>query len=142
MNKENKHSAEETDKMIKNLFNDFSLEEAPESIKTETMNRVFSDWTENAIDYQPIINKNNRWWIIGGFAALLAISFLFDASVIINYWNQISSNNSFIDFSQLSGNLGTISTAMQKMPSIVYFTAAGIIILIGIDRFFNRLANI
>ncbi len=106
------------------------------------MNRVFNDWTENAISYKPIINKRNRWWMIGGFAALLAISFLIDASVIIDYWNKINANNSIIDISKLYKQMGSVGATMNSLPSIVYFTFAGILILLGIDRFFSRLANI
>ncbi len=142
MKKQDKHSEEINDQLIKDLFNDYSLDEAPESLRTETMNRVFNDWTENAISYKPIINKRNRWWMIGGFAALLAISFLIDASVIIDYWNKINANNSIIDISKLYKQMGSVGATMNSLPSIVYFTFAGILILLGIDRFFSRLANI
>ncbi len=142
MKKKDKHSEEINDQLIKDLFNDYSLDEAPESLRSETMNRVFNDWTENAISYKPIINKRNRWWMIGGFAALLAISFLIDASVIIDYWNKINANNSIIDISKLYKQMGSVGATMNSLPSIVYFTFAGILILLGIDRFFSRLANI
>ncbi len=142
MENKQKHSEELSDQMIKELFNNFCIEEAPKSLKTETMNRVFSDWTEHANTYKPIINKNNRWWLLGGFAALLSISFLIDSSVIIDYWNQVKLNNSFIDLSALFKNMGKVGTTIQSLPSIVYFTLGGIILLLGIDRFFNRLANI
>lgn len=142
MKKQDKHSEEINDQLIKDLFNDYSLDEAPESLRSETMNRVFNDWTENAISYKPIINKRNRWWMIGGFAALLAISFLIDASVIIDYWNKINANNSIIDISKLYKQMGSVGATMNSLPSIVYFTFAGILILLGIDRFFSRLANI
>ncbi|MBS2213981.1 hypothetical protein KEM09_21410 [Carboxylicivirga mesophila] len=142
MKEKDKYSEDIHDELIKDLFKEYSLEEAPASLKSETMNRVFSDWTENALSYKPIINKRNRLWMIGGFAALLAISFLIDASVIIDYWNKINVNNSIIDLSKIYKQMGSLGTTMNSLPSIIYFTIAGILALLGIDRFFNRLANI
>jgi hypothetical protein len=118
------------------------MDEAPPSLKSATMNRVFSDWAENANTYKPMINHNNRWWILGGFAALLAISFLIDATEIIDFWNQINSNNSLLNLSHVFDSMGKVGATMQSLPSIVYFTLAGLVALLGIDRFFNRLANI
>ena len=142
MDNNKKHNEELSDQMIQRLFDDFSLDEVPPSLKSATMNRVFSDWAENANAYKPLINRNNRWWILGGFAALLATSFLIDATEIIDFWNQINSNNSLINLPQLFNSMGQIGKTMQSLPSIVYFTLAGLLALLALDRLFNRLANI
>ncbi|WP_289054547.1 hypothetical protein [Carboxylicivirga marina] len=142
MKKRLNHNENINDQLIKDLFKDFKLEQAPGTLKVQTMDKVFNHWTETSINYKPIINKNNRWWMIGGFAALLSISFLVDSSVIIEYWKQLNADSAYIDMDSLSKQMGSISLSFKNIPSIVYFTIVGIFALLGIDRFFNRLANI
>lgn len=140
--KKEANNQKDTDQIIRDIFKDFEYEQAPPSIKSSAMNKVFNEWTNNAINYKPIINKSNRWWILGTFSAMLALSFLVDASVIINYWQNLMADSDFVDFQLLNQQMGSISLAFKSMPSVVYFTCIGIAALLLIDRFFSRLANI
>lgn len=130
------------DRLIRDLFNDFEPDQAPESLKQDTMNRVLKDWTENAVAYKPIINKQNRLWLLGGFAALLAITFMVDASVLIEYWNQLNIDTSSIDFSSVGSGFDYVGNVIMSLPSILYFIAIGILGLLGIDHLFSKLSNI
>ncbi|MCU4175067.1 hypothetical protein [Carboxylicivirga sp. N1Y90] len=142
MNNFKKHiNQEDDDKLIRDLFEDFTPEEAPESIKQNAMNRVLHDWAEKPPAYNSLINKNNRWWILGGFAAVLALTFLVDASVISNYLGQFKLSSELIDFSSVNESLGSFFSFAGQIPSIIYFIGIGILILLGMDKFFNRLAN-
>jgi hypothetical protein len=142
MTDKKKHTEDINDQIIKDLFNDFSTDQAPDSLKVNAMDKVFKDWTAQKLEYKPLINHSNRWWILGGFAALLAISFLVDASILINYWKQLNLNNAFVNMDSINKQLGDIALTLKSLPTIVYFTLIGLFALLGIDRFFNRLANI
>jgi len=142
MKHSNKNNNDIDDQMIRDLFKDFSPEKAPDSLKQSTMNQVFQDWGEHPVVYKPIINKTNRWWIIGGFMVLLSITFLTDSSLLVNYWNSLNINNSLVDLNTINKSLGSVGSTIKTLPTIVYFIAIGIIALLGIDRLFNRLANI
>ncbi|MCG8580691.1 MAG: hypothetical protein MI866_12275 [Bacteroidales bacterium] len=142
MTDKNKNTENINDQIIKDLFNDFSPEQAPESLKANAMDKVFKDWTAQKVEYKPLINQGNRWWILGGFAALLAISFMVDASVIVNYWKELNFDSAFINMDSVNKQLGDIVSTLKSLPTIVYFTTIGLVALLGIDRFFNRLANI
>ncbi|GEM_PF-6227796 len=140
--KKNRLNDEVNDQYLKDLFHDFEPEMAPESLKQDTMNRVFKDWTENAVAYKPLINKQNRWWIIIGCAALVAISFLIDGTLIQGYINQVEVDQSIIDLSGVKSGLNSVGTTIKELPSILYLTVIGGSALLVLDRFFNRLANI
>ncbi len=142
MKNADKNNSDINDKWIKDLFQDFSTEKAPETLKQKTMNRVFKDWSEKPVVYKTIINKTNRLWIIGGFVALLAITFLIDASVLLEYWNSLTVDISFIDMGLINENLGNVRSSLESLPSIFYFVSLGVLFLLGIDHFFSRLANI
>ncbi|MCU4157472.1 hypothetical protein J1N10_15955 [Carboxylicivirga sp. A043] len=142
MTDKRKHTEDIDDQIIKDLFNGYSVEQAPDSLKSNTMDKVFKDWTAQKVEYKPLINNSNRWWILGSFAALLAISFLVDATVIIDYWNELKPDTTFINMDSFNKQLGDMALALKNLPSIVYFTVIGLFALLGIDRFFNRLANI
>ncbi len=140
--KNNKHREQEADdKLIQDLFKEFTPEEAPESIKQNAMNRVLHDWVEKPQTYQPLINKSNRWWIILGLAAVLAIAFIVDASVLQNYFNEFNLSSDFIDFSSVNASLKNYFAFASQIPAIVYFIGMGILFLLGIDKILNRLAN-
>ncbi|WP_430813115.1 hypothetical protein [Carboxylicivirga sp. RSCT41] len=142
MTEKKKHTEDLNDQIIKDLFNDFAPEQAPDSLKVNAMDKVFKDWTAQNLEYKPLINKGNRWWMLGGFAALLAISFLVDASVLVNYWKELNFDGAFINMDSINKQLGSMATALRSLPTIIYFTILGLLALLGIDRFFNRLANI
>lgn len=130
------------DKLIKELFNDFTPEKAPKSLKSKTMNRIFKDWSESAVVYKPIINKENRIWIIVSLAAISALAFIIDISVLTEYWQQLNIDNSFINSTNLNQSFGKLIITLRNIPSVLYFIGIGFIILAGIDKFFSRLANI
>jgi len=130
------------DKLIKELFQEFSPEEAPELLKQTTMNRVFKDWSENPVVYKPIINKTNRIWVVGGLVALLALTFLMDATVLLEYWNDLDINATYLDVGAINKGLSSLSHTIQNLPSILYFVGIGLVFILGIDRLFNRLAKV
>lgn len=142
MTDKNKHTEDINDQIIKDLFNSYSTEQAPDSLKINAMDKVFKHWSAQKVEYKPLINSTNRWWILGGFAALLAISFLVDASVIIDYWKELNLDIAFLNMESINKQLGDIALTFKNLPTIVYFTLIGLFALLGIDRFFNRLANI
>jgi len=142
MKEEDKYQDNIDDQIIKDLFNEFEPELAPESLKQDTMNRVLKDWTENSVGYKPLINKQNRFWLLGGFAALLAITFLADSSVIANYWSQLNIDTSVIDLSGFSNSLSYAGNILKSLPSILYFIGIGVLGLLGIDQLFSKLSNI
>jgi len=137
-----KNNIPEEDQFLKDLFTDFEPEEAPQNMRQDIMNRVFQDWTANPVTYRPMINKENRLWILLGISAILAITFLTDASVLLEYWQNL---NIKLDLSNLKGlgqSFSKYYAVMQQMPAIVYFIATGILVLLGFDKLLNRLANI
>lgn len=140
MNKKNINN--EDDKLIRNLFNDFSPEEAPESIKQNAMNRVLHHWAEKPQTYQSFINKSNRWWILGAAAAVLAITFLVDASVIQQSFENLGLKSEYLDFSSVNKSLKQTFALASSIPSLVYFVGIGILFLLGIDKILTRLANL
>ena len=138
----NKKLNNDDDKLIRELFKDFAPEEAPESIKQNAMNRVLHEWVEKPQSYQPIINKQNRWWIIGSAMAILAITFLADATVIQQYLSEFGINTKLFDISSINKSFKQVFTVFAQIPSMVYFVAIGIVFLLGLDKILNRLANL
>ncbi len=139
--KAKKHIPEE-DQFLKDLFTDFEPEVAPQNIRQDTMNRIFQDWTANPVAYRPMINKENRLWIVLGISAVLALTFLTDASVLMEYWQSLDIK---LDLSNLKGvgqSFSKYYAVMQQLPAIVYFIATGILVLLGFDKLLNKLANI
>lgn len=143
MKNNKKHINQEyDDKLIRDLFNDFTPEEAPESIKQNAMNRVLHDWVEKPKTYDALINKSNRWWILGGFAIILALTFIIDASLMSQYFSQLNLSSELIDFSSVNESLKNFFAFASRVPSIIYFIGLGILMLLGLDKFFSRLANL
>jgi len=137
-----KNNIPEEDQFLKDLFTDFEPEVAPQNLRQDTMNRVFQDWTANPVTYRPMINKGNRLWILLGISAILAITFMTDSSVLLEYWQNLDIK---LDFSNLKGigqSFNKYYAVMQQLPAIVYFIITGIVILLGFDKLLNRLANI
>lgn len=142
MKSNDKHKRQELDdKVIKDLFKEFTLEEAPESIKQNAMNRVLHDWVQKPQTHQPFINNNNRWWIILGLAAVLAVTFIVDASVIQSYLKQFNISSETVDFTAVNTSLKNYFAFAAQVPALVYFVGVGILLLLGIDKLLNRLAN-
>ncbi|WP_430811312.1 MULTISPECIES: hypothetical protein [unclassified Carboxylicivirga] len=141
MNKEHKHQVKFDDSTLKALFKNFTEEEVPPGIKSRAMSRILNDWTEQAIGYSPLISKTNRWWLLGICAVLLTVTFLVDATVLSSYWQQITGSTTLANLSSLSQGFASIGDSFGKLPPILYFTALGLLALLGIDRFLNRLAN-
>nr|WP_321408125.1 hypothetical protein [uncultured Carboxylicivirga sp.] len=130
------------DKLLKELFRDFTPEEAPVSIRQNAMNRVLHDWVQEPQTYQPLINKQNRWWIITAAIAILAISFLVDASVIQQYLGDLGFTSKQLDLGSINKSFTQFFAVFTKIPSLVYFVVAGIVFLLGLDKILNRLANL
>lgn len=129
------------DQILKDLFNDFELEKAPESIKQNTMNQVFKDWTENEPAYKPIFSGNRKYWIIALAAATLIISLIVDNELLNSLFNELNSS-SYIDLSLMGKNFGSIANALKSIPSLAYLIGIGGLALFSMDKLFNRLANI
>ncbi len=138
----NKKINSDKDKLIRDLFKDFTPEEAPASIKQNAMNRVLHDWVEKPQGYQPFINKQNRWWVIIAAMAILAITFLADATVIQEYLSEFGISSKIIDINSLNKSFKQVFTIFAQIPSMVYFVAIGTVFLLGIDKILNRLANL
>ena len=130
------------DKVIRKLFNDFTPDEAPDTLKKNTMNKVFKEWSESPLTYKPLISKANRLWIIAGMAAIIALAFIVDLSLLNNYFQQLNINSSFTGISDLDLKFTAIFSTLKNIPSIIYIVGIAVIILAGIDQFYNRLANI
>ncbi len=137
-----KNNNNDDDKLIRELFREFTPDEAPTSIKQNAMNRVLHDWVEKPQTYQPLINNRNRWWIISAAIVVLAISFLVDASVIQQYLGDIGITSKQLGLVSINKSFNQFFAVFTKIPSLVYFVIAGIIFLLGLDKLLNRLANL
>lgn len=136
-----KNSHNNNDKLIRDLFREFTPEKAPDNIKQNVMNRVLHEWVEQPQNYQPLINKANRWWIIGAAATILAVTFLVDASVIQQYLESLGLNSDIINLNSINQNLKQSFVFITKVPLMVYFVGCGVLFLLGIDKMLNHLAN-
>lgn len=141
MKKRKNHISQE-DQFLNELFQDFEPDEAPENLKQDIMNRVFQDWTANPVTYRPMINKENRLWILLGITAVLAITFLADASVLKEYWNNLNIELDLANVKGFGQSLTNSFAFMKQLPAMVYFILGGILLLLGLDKLLNRLANI
>ncbi len=139
MGKQDKHINEE-DQLIKDLFGAFTPEEAPDSIKQNVMNRVLHDWAEKPIEMQPLITKRNKWWIIFGSAAVIAISFLADSAVFAKYLSELGIDASFLG--SVDQSFKQFTSFATNVPSLVYIVALGVIVLLGLDRLLNKSIHI
>lgn len=135
MGKQDKHISED-DQLIRELFGSFTPDEAPASIKQNVMNRVLHDWVEQPVEMQSLINKHNRWWIIGGSAALIALTFLADSAVIAKYLTEVGIEAGFL--SSINNSFKQVTSFASNIPSLVYIVVLGVIVLLGIDRLLGR----
>ena len=137
-----KNNIPEEDQFLKDLFTDFEPEVAPQNLRQDTMNRIFQDWTANPVTYRPMINKENRLWILLGISAILALTFLTDASLLIEYWQSLDIELGLSNLKGIGNSFNKYYAVMQQLPAIVYFIFTGILVLLGFDKLLNRLANI
>jgi len=128
------HNEEEVvRKLFKNNFQPDTI--SSENFKIQVMDRVMSEWVSRSNYYEPILDKNTRWWLIPGIMALFLIGYFIDMG-------QLNQAN----IGEAIGKLGIAFESLYAWVNPIHLMIMGSLmaagLLLGIDHLFQKLSNI
>ena len=128
------HNEEEVvRKLFKNNFQPDTI--SSENFKIQVMDRVMSEWVSQSNYYEPILDKNTRWWLIPGIMALFLIGYFIDMG-------QLNQAN----IEEAIGKLGIAFESLYAWVNPIHLMIMGSLmaagLLLGIDHLFQKLSNI
>lgn len=132
------HSNHNEEEIIRKLFqNNFKPDtiSSSENFKMQVMDRVMSEWISSSSYYEPLLDKNTRWWLLPGILALFVIGYFIDMG-------QFSQAN----IGEAIGKLGIAFESLYAWIDPIHLMILGTImsagLLLGIDHLFQKLSNI
>ena len=137
MKRIDKHTSLNEDQIIRDLFkSNFVPEEVPDdNFNRQVMDRVMADWVAQSNYYQPLVDKQNRWWILPGVLILFAFGFFYDAGIF-------TGENSFEWINNLGGAFHSLYSWVEPIHLMVIGASVAIGILLAADHLLQKLSNI
>ena len=128
------HNEEEVvRKLFKNNFQPDTI--SSENFKIQVMDRVMSEWVSQSRYYEPILDKNARWWLLPAILALFLIGYFIDMG-------QLNQAN----IGEAIGKLGIAFESLYAWVNPIHLMIMGSLmaagLLLGIDHLFQKLSNI
>lgn len=139
MKNEKKHTTEE-EKLVKDLFEDFSLSSPSTDFKKATMDKVMYEWSNKPIYTSAKISKQNRIWIGVGVAFSLLLIYLFDIRNMANGSSIINSIQLTETQHIFSKTFEAFYHALSQIPLTVYVIVTGLSIVFVFDKLINKLS--
>lgn len=137
--KNKKQHISDEEKLVEDLFEDFSLLSPSTDFKKATMDQVMLEWSSKPIYTSARISKQSKIWIGVGVIISLLLIYLFDIRDIAN-------GTSVVKSIQLTETQNTFSKvfkssyiAIAQIPLIVYVITLGIGIVIYLDKLIHKL---
>jgi predicted transcriptional regulator YheO len=132
-----KHIENSEDQIIRDLF---KTDYQPEKINSKDfnrriMNRVMADWVSQPNYYQPIVDKQNRWWIIPGMLVIFAMGFMYDAGLF-------NGKSQFQWVSNLGISVQSLYSWIEPIHLLVIGASLAVVLLLAVDQLLQKLSNI
>ncbi|MFW6389399.1 MAG: hypothetical protein ACOCZI_02070 [Marinilabiliaceae bacterium] len=128
------HNEEEiVRKLFKNNFTPTPL--SSKNFKMQVMDRVMSEWVSRSNYYDPILDKNTRWWLIPGILALFLIGYFIDMA-------QLGQTEIGEAFAKLGIAFESLYIWIDPIHLMIMGTLLAAGLLLGIDQLFQKLSNI
>ncbi|MFW5754430.1 MAG: hypothetical protein ACOCV9_06470, partial [Marinilabiliaceae bacterium] len=128
------HNEEEiVRKLFKNNFTPTPL--SSKSFKMQVMDRVMSEWVSQSNYYEPILDKNTRWWLIPSILALFLIGYFIDMA-------QLGQTEIGEAFAKLGIAFESLYIWIDPIHLMIMGTLLAAGMLLGIDQLFQKLSNI
>ncbi len=137
MKKDREEKEEQEEQVIRKLFKtEFHPETVPsEEFNRRVMNKVMGDWVSQPHFYQPIVDKQNRWWIVPAVLVLFALGFMYDAGLF-------TGESHFQWVNNLGGAFQSLYSWVEPVHLLVLGATLAIGLLLAVDQLLQKLSNI
>ncbi|MFO8002457.1 MAG: hypothetical protein R6U46_14550 [Marinilabilia sp.] len=134
MNKDTNHSEEQT---VRQLFKtSFKPDDAPsEGFKKRVMDQVMSEWVSQSQYYEPLLNKQTRWWMVPGIITLFVFGYFLDMS-------QMTSSDFNAGFNILGDAFKSLYTWIEPVHLLIIAAFLAVGLLLMFDHLLQKLSNI
>ncbi len=133
MNNRKKHI--EKDRILEDLFSDFTLDKPTGDFTKNTMNKVFQEWTKQPVTTKSWLNTQNKTWLSISIIGAAVLVYLIDFK---NATKQSSTIAESLNISEslkaFSNTFEAISNSFSLIPSLAYIIFIGIGVILILDR--------
>ncbi len=132
-----KHIENNEDQIIRNLFrDDFEPEKiTSKDFNRQIMDRVMTDWVARPDYYEPIVDKQNRWWIVPGVLIIFALGFLYDAGLF-------TGQSQFQWVTNLGNSFQSLYSWVEPVHILFIGASLAVGLLLAVDQLLQKLSNI
>ncbi|WP_010665350.1 hypothetical protein [Marinilabilia salmonicolor] len=132
-----KQKEEIEDRKIRDLFKtQFQPDHIPsDDFNRRVMNQVMADWVSQPRFYTPIVDKQNRWWIVPAVLVLFALGFMYDAGLFTG-----ESHFQWVD--NFGGAFQSLYSWVEPVHLLVLGASLAVGLLLAIDQLLQKLSNI
>jgi cytochrome c-type biogenesis protein CcmH/NrfF len=132
-----KHKENQEDQIVRDLFHTgFEPEKLnSKDFNRHIMDRVMTDWVAQLNYYQPIVDKQNRWWIVPGVLVIFALGFMYDAGLF-------TGNSQFQWVDNLGASFQSLYSWIKPVHLLVIGASLAVGLLLAVDQLLQKLSNI
>ena len=132
-----KHNEEIEDRKIRELFHsEFQPDHIPSGdFNRKVMNQVMADWVSQPHFYKPIVDKQNRWWIVPAVLVLFALGYMYDAGLF-------TGESQFQWVHNLGGAFQSLYSWIEPVHLLVLGSTLAVGLLLAVDQLLQKLSNI
>jgi preprotein translocase subunit SecE len=130
---------EAEEKYIRELFSDYTPDEAPARLKQKLMNEILQEWSQ-----QPAPLKKNLWvrhqlWAVPVIVIMTIAVLWIDMQQNSPLTNMMGLTN---PLSHVTDNINRVFAWMTSIPSVLIYTTLVVGILLGADQLFSKLKRV
>ena len=131
------HTENKEDQIVRNLFKaGFEPEKVnSKDFNRQVMDRVMADWIAQPNYYKPIVDKQNRWWILPGVLVLFALGFMYDAGLL-------TGQSQFQWTTRLGTSFQSLYSWIEPEHLLIIGASLAVGLLLAIDQLLQKLSNI
>lgn len=128
------------DKLLKDLFKDYSPDSPSNDFTKKTMNDVFLEWSKNPIETKTSMSKASKIWISAGVIFAFILVYLIDIKNASQQSETLAESFKVSETAKIfSHTFETIFNSFTQIPVLVYVVIAGIGMVLLLDKLFSKI---
>ncbi len=138
MKQDHKHTDE--DKIIQDLFKNYSPDAPSVDFTKNAMNEVFFEWSKHPIESKTKMSIANKIWISLGVLFAFVLVYFFDVKNASQQGGTLAESFKFSETAKIfSHTFETIFSSFSQVPTLVYIVIIGIGMILLLDKVFSKM---
>ncbi|MCW3789464.1 hypothetical protein [Plebeiibacterium sediminum] len=129
----------EKDKILEDLFADFTPDKPTGDFTKNTMNKVFQEWSKQPVTHKSILNTKNKIWISVSVICAAILVYLIDFKNATQQSTTIAESlNISESLKAFNKTFEVIGSSFSHIPSLVYIIFIGIGMILILDKMISK----